>query len=193
MNEIGSLDQRSTAVLDFWFRELTPRQWFGSGAELDGIVSQRFAPLLDQAINGECDDWAATPRGRLALIVVLDQFSRHIYRNTANAFAQDRKAQMLCIEGIHNGMDGSLTSAERHFFYMPLMHSENAELQALSLEKFSALRNEAEAILGFAKGHASIVERFGRFPHRNKSLQRTSTPQEAEFLLSSENKFGGGG
>lgn len=193
MNETSSLNQHSAAVLDFWFRELTPRQWFGGGTELDEIVSQRFAPLLNQSIHGECDDWAATPRGRLALIILLDQFSRHVFRNTAESFAQDGKAQQLSVEGIRSGMDGNLTSVERHFFYMPLMHSEDAKLQALSIEKFTALRNEAEAILGFAKGHASIVERFGRFPHRNHALQRVSTPQEAEFLLSSENLFGGVG
>lgn len=87
-------------------------------------------------------------------------------------------------------MDAALTSAERHFFYMPLMHAEDRKLQALSIEKFTALRNEAEAILGFAKGHASMVERFGRFPYRNESLQRVPTPEEEQFLGSGENIFG---
>jgi len=185
-----NLNHQSTEVLDFWFRELTPRQWFRGGAELDVLVTRRFAPLLGTAIRNECDDWAATPRGRLALIILLDQFSRHVFRDTALSFAQDSKAQQLCIEGIESGMDTALTSAERHFFYMPLMHAEDMKLQALSIEKFATLKNEAEAILGFAKGHASMVERFGRFPHRNESLQRVSTPQEEEFLGSGENIFG---
>lgn len=185
-----NLNQQSTEVLDFWFRELTPQQWFRGGAELDELVTRRFTLLLGQAIRNECDDWTATARGRLALIIVLDQFSRHIFRDKGQSFAQDSKAQQLCIEGIENGMDAALTSTERHFFYMPLMHSEDMKLQALSIEKFTAQRNEAEAVLGFAKGHASMVERFGRFPHRNHSLQRVSTPQEEEFLRSSENIFG---
>lgn len=190
MNDNSLLNQQSTEILDFWFRELTPRQWFRGGAELDELVTRRFAPLLAKAIQNECDDWAITPRGRLALIILLDQFSRHVFRDKAESFAQDSKAQQLCIEGIQQGMDAALTSAERHFFYMPLMHSEDMKLQALSIEKFTALRNEAEAVLGFAKGHASMVERFGRFPHRNESLQRASTSQEVEFLRSSENIFG---
>lgn len=181
MNEIDALNRESVEVLDFWFRELTPRQWFGGETELDVAIRRRFAPLLQKATQDECDDWAATPRGRLALIVLLDQFSRHIHRNTPAAFAQDAKAQQLCLAGIAAGLDQQLTSAERHFFYMPLMHAESAELQALGVEKFTALRNEAEAILGFAKGHASIVERFGRFPHRNAALGRVSTPQEEAF------------
>lgn len=190
MNETSCLNQQSAEVLDFWFRELTPRQWFGGGVELDGLIGRRFAPLLHKAIQGGCDDWAPTPRGRLALIILLDQFSRHIFRNTADAFAQDGKAQQLCVDGIHGGMDGSLNAAERHFFYMPLMHAENLELQALSVEKFTALRNEADAILGFATGHAAIVERFGRFPHRNAALERISSLLEEAFLVSGENKFG---
>lgn len=190
MNDNSPLNQQSTEILDFWFRELTPRQWFCGGAELDELVTRRFAPLLAKAIQNECDDWAITPRGRLALIILLDQFSRHVFRDKAESFAQDSKAQQLCIEGIQQGMDAALTSAERHFFYMPLMHSEDMRHQALSVEKFTALRNEAESVLGFAKGHASMVERFGRFPHRNESLQRASTPQEVEFLRSSENIFG---
>lgn len=189
MNEIGFLQRECVQVLDFWFRELTPRQWFGGGAELDVMVRQRFAPLLSQAKRNECDDWAETPRGRLALIVLLDQFSRHIHRNTPDAFAQDAKAQQLCLDGIEAGVDQQLTSAERHFFYMPLMHAERLELQALGIEKFTALRNEAEAILGFALGHSSIVERFGRFPHRNATLGRVSTTQEEAFLASGENRF----
>lgn len=185
-----SLNHQSTEILDFWFRELTPRQWFRGGAELDEVVTRRFAPLLAKAIRNECDDWAATPRGRLALIILLDQFSRHVFRDTAQSFAQDSKAQQLCIEGIENGLDADLTSVERHFFYMPLMHSEDMKLQALSIEKFTALKNEAEAVLGFAKGHASMVERFGRFPHRNESLHRVSTQHEEAFLDSGENIFG---
>jgi uncharacterized protein (DUF924 family) len=190
MNDNSPLNQQSTEILDFWFRELTPRQWFRGGAELDELVTRRFAPLLAKAVQNECDNWAVTPHGRLALIILLDQFSRHVFRDKAESFAQDSKAQQLCLDGIQSAMDAGLNSAERHFFYMPLMHSEDMKHQALSVEKFTELRNEAESVLGFAKGHASMVERFGRFPHRNESLQRVSTPQEEVFLASNENIFG---
>jgi uncharacterized protein (DUF924 family) len=178
------MEDRYLRVLDFWFRELAPLQWFAGGAELDGVVRERFAALLEQARRGELDAWANTPRGRLALILVLDQFSRHVFRGRPEAFASDPKAQTLTREGLDAGMDQSLTSAERHFFYMPLMHAEDAELQALSVAKYSALRDEAARILDFAEQHRSIVVRFGRFPHRNAVLERAATAEEQRFLES---------
>lgn len=189
MKENSPIKQKYERVLDFWFRELSPRQWFGGGAELDLRIGEQFSIYLEHARQGACDEWSNTPRGRLALIVLLDQFSRHIFRGTPAAFAQDTKAQKLAADGIASGMDRQLTFAERHFFYMPLMHAEDMELQALSVEKFSALKNEAEAVLGIAKQHSSIVERFGRFPHRNAVLGRTSTAEEEAFLASKENRF----
>jgi uncharacterized protein (DUF924 family) len=170
------------AVLDFWFKELAPGQWFSGGAELDRIVRERFAGLLEEARRGAHDAWAGTPRGRLALILLLDQFSRHVFRGRAEAFDADAKAQRLSREGLDAGMDQRLTSAEKHFFYMPLMHAEDSELQALSVAKFKALKDEAASVLEFAEEHRSIVERFGRFPHRNETLQRASTEDERSFL-----------
>jgi uncharacterized protein (DUF924 family) len=152
-------------------------------------VRERFGDVLARARRGLCEAWAATPRGRLALIVVLDQFSRHIYRGTPDAFAQDAAAQVLCVDGIERGFDRVLTAAERHFFYMPLMHAEAAELQARSIEKFTELVREAESVLQFARDHQSVVARFGRFPTRNEALGRPTTPQEERFLASDEKTF----
>lgn len=176
-------------VLDFWFRELIPSQWFEGGAQLDDVVRQRFGALLGEAKTGVRDGWAAAPRGRLALILVLDQFSRHIFRGTAEAFAADGKAQTLSRDGIQVGMDRNLAPAEKHFFYMPLMHAENTDLQSLSVAKFTALRDEAEMILNYAKGHRATVTRFGRFPRRNAVLGRASTAEEKAFLAYDRNEF----
>jgi len=170
------------AVLDFWFRELTPRQWFMATAKLDQAIGRRFGAWVDQALRGALDAWATTPRGRLALILVLDQFPRNIHRGKPGAFAGDAMAQALVLEGLAAGMDKPLNLAERHFFYMPLMHAEDAELQALGLKKFGALQREAYSIARYAREHAATIERFGRFPSRNQALGRPSTAEELAFL-----------
>jgi len=184
------MESEFSAVIDFWFRELTPRQWFTEGGpRLDDRVRTRFGNLVEAARRGVLDHWARSPRGRLALIILLDQFPRHCFRGMPEAYASDAKAQALAAEGVAAHMDEQLTFAERQFFYMPLMHAEDRDLQALSLERFDALREAAEAVLGFASGHRKIVYRFGRFPHRNKVLGRASSPQEEAFLASDENTF----
>lgn len=170
-------------ILTFWFRELTPPQWFRDGRKLDDTIRERFGDLLEKAKRDELDAWTDSPSGRLALIILLDQFSRHIFRDTPEAYAGDKKAQQLTQEGIDIGMDQELeTPVKRHFFYMPLMHAEDKELQALGIVKFTANSKEFPGGLGAAKGHAAMVEQFGRFPHRNKILGRTSTPEELEFI-----------
>ena len=176
------MDERQTEVLDFWFRELTPDNWFAAGQKLDPVVRSRFGHLHDEAAAGLLHDWKATPLGRLALILVLDQFSRHIYRGTARAFAQDRQAQKLTLEGIATGADETLSFAHRHFFYMPLMHAEDPVLQEKSVERFTALRQFADDLLAFAQTHSDEISRFGRFPYRNDALSREPTGEEWEFL-----------
>lgn len=176
-------------VLNFWFRELAPRRWFGGGPELDDVIRTRFGALVEKAMQGTLDDWAASPRGCLALIILLDQFTRNIFRGQPEAFAGHVQAEALSQRAIREGMDKALTFAERQFLYMPLMHAEDPALQALSLEKFIELKKEADGILKFAQAHADIVDRFGRFPGRNKALGRTSTPEEEALLASGKGNF----
>ena len=176
------------AVLDFWFRELTPRHWFLGSAKLDAQMRRRFSAWVDAALKGELDAWAATPRGRLALILLLDQFTRNVHRGAPGAFAGDAKAQALVLEGLTAGMDNPLNLAERQFFYMPLVHAEDLELQALSLKKFAAFLREAQSIMNHQKDHAATIERFGRFPARNAALGSPSTAKEEEFVSQSGRK-----
>ena len=180
------MDRRQAEILDFWFRDLTPRQWFAEGKKLDPIMRDRFGALHEKAASGALDAWAETPLGRLALILLLDQFSRNIHRGTARAFATDAKTQRLAIDGIEAGMDEQLTISQRHFFYMPLMHAEDPALQAMSVERFAALKAAAEDTLRFAEKHRAEVERFGRFPHRNKALGRANSAEEDEFIASTK-------
>lgn len=176
------LDAGATRVLDFWFRELTPGDWFGGGAQLDEKVCARFGAVHAQALEGACDGWAETPLGRLALVIVLDQFSRHIHRDTAQAFAADRRAQELVLEGLEAGVDALLGFAHRHFFYMPLMHAEDTVLQARSVACFEDLNRFAGELLAFARSHEADIAAYGRFPYRNAALQRRSTNEEEDFL-----------
>jgi uncharacterized protein (DUF924 family) len=169
-------------VVDFWFRELEPRHWFLGSAKLDAQMRRRFGAWVDAALQGELDAWAATPRGLLALVLLLDQFTRNIHRGAAKAFAGDAKAQALVTEGLAAGMDKPLNLAEQHFFYMPLVHAEDPELQALSLKKFAAFLREAQSTVSHQKEHAAIIDRFGRFPARNAALGRASTAEEKAFL-----------
>jgi uncharacterized protein (DUF924 family) len=170
------------AVIDFWFRELDPRQWFSANRKLDEAMRGRFGAAVEAALSGELDVWTVTPRGRLALILLLDQFPRNIHRGAAKAYAGDVRAQRLVLEGLAAGVDRQLNIAERHFFYMPLMHAEAASLQALSLTKFAAIAREARSIVRYARDHAATIERFGRFPARNAAVGRRSTPEEEATL-----------
>jgi uncharacterized protein (DUF924 family) len=169
-------------VLDFWFRELGPHDWFRGGEALDTAVRDRFGALHSLAEAGALDDWAQTPRGRVALILLLDQVSRNIHRGTARAFACDARAQALAVEGIAAGMDTNLTFDQRHFFAMPLMHAEDSALQAQSVAHFAALADHAANVLRFAQGHHDEIARFGRFAGRNAALGRTTTDAERAFL-----------
>jgi uncharacterized protein (DUF924 family) len=187
-------------VLDFWFGACGPdgaldpakrKMWFGDGRAHDAAIREQFGALHGRAGRGELDgEWAATPQGRLALVVVLDQFSRHIHRDSPAAYAQDAAAQRLVAEGLDRRLDRQMIPAGRAFFYMPLEHAEDVELQRLGVRCFDGLahtvapgyRQEYESFLDFARRHLEIIERFGRFPHRNAALRRASTPQEIEFL-----------
>lgn len=187
-------------LLAFWFGDeaddvlRATRQaplWWGKSSETDALLASRFGEQAEAAAEGCLAHWADLPSGRLALILLLDQLPRNIHRGTPAAFAQDPLARDLCLKGLSIGADKSLSPLERVFFYLPLEHAESREQQARSVALFEALAAEqagtpAQATFAgftdFARRHQVIIERFGRFPHRNDILGRTSTPEEAAFL-----------
>lgn len=186
-------------VLDFWFGDTLQRDWpeqdrsalwFGGGPELDAQISARFGPLVDAALDGSLFDWEARLDTRLALIVLLDQLSRNVFRGTASAFAGDGRAQKLVLQTLALSQDADLPRVGRVFLYMPLMHAESVALQHECVRLFTALweGSPPELLdtladhLRFARQHRDIIEKFGRFPHRNAVLGRPNTPAEEVFL-----------
>ena len=167
-------------ILAFWFTELTPKQHYAKDAALDEAIRTRFGDTLEAAARCELFAWRTTPEGRLAEILVLDQFSRNVYRDTARAFAQDALALALAQELVASGQDRNLPLAQRSFAYMPYMHSESALVHAQAVELFS--QPGLEDTLRFELRHKEIIDRFGRYPHRNALLSRASSPEELAFL-----------
>ena len=178
---------RFEEVLDFWFRQLSPEDWFNGGDAVDERIRHRFAELHESLMNQVPERWRASARGMLAAVIALDQFPRNMYRGTARAFAADGAALALATEAIARGFDGEFPAAERKFLYMPFQHSEDSAAQERSLELFANLENEQD--LTYARRHKEIVDRFGRFPHRNAALGRASTPEEVEFLKEPGSSF----
>jgi len=200
---------RIDKILSFWFkeRELTAPQidgrmdtWFGEDKLFDQVIASEFANDVEDASNGNLDHWARQPNGLLALILLLDQFRRNIHRNSPDAYAKDRVALKLCVEGVMAKKDSGLSPIQRAFFYMPLQHAESRKVQKKSVEIYSrlskavspTLRETFDTIAQFAELHADIVEQFGRFPHRNKMLNRSNTPQEDEYLAGDNPGLGQG-
>lgn len=194
------------AILDFWFGAnpddgAMPKEraklWWSKNKEVDDEIRRRFENHVVMAVSGELNDWLSTPRGRLALIILTDQFPRNIYRDTARAFSCDAQALTWCIEGLERGVDRDLRPIERVFFYLPLEHAESLEHQELSVQCFSELiaivsaeqKSTFEEYLDYAIRHRQIIQRFGRFPHRNKILGRESTPEEVGFLSEPGSSF----
>jgi uncharacterized protein (DUF924 family) len=167
-------------ILHFWFTELTPKHHFAKDAALDETIRTRFGATLEAAAKCELFAWRATPDGRLAEVLVLDQFSRNVYRDTARAFAQDALALALAQELVASGQDRSLPLAQRSFAYMPYMHSESALVHTQAVALFA--QPGMEDTLRFELMHQSIIDRFGRYPHRNAILGRESRPEELSFL-----------
>ena len=174
-------------ILHFWFTELTPKQHFAKDPSLDETIRTRFGATLEAAARCELFAWRATPEGRLAEIVLLDQFSRNVYRDTARAFAQDALALALAQELVASGQDRSLPLAQRSFAYMPYMHSESALVHAQAVTLFS--QPGMEDTLRFELRHQAIIARFGRYPHRNAILSRSSTTAELAFLSEPGSSF----
>lgn len=194
-------------VLDFWFagRSMdSPRvdsrmdRWFGVDEDLDNQIRDEFGDLVEQASDGELLDWTETAEGRLALIILLDQFRRSIYRNSPDAFMQDHLALKICIEGTIDGCHKELTPIQNLFFFMPMQHAESLAVQKKSVGIFTALaesvtetlRETFETTAQFAELHHDIVAWFGRFPHRNAILGRPNTAAEATYLAGDSPTFG---
>jgi uncharacterized protein (DUF924 family) len=194
-------------VLEFWFEGTgmdSPRvdsrmdRWFGVDDGLDRQIQREFGDLVQLASEQKLMDWADTPDGRLALIILIDQFRRNIYRNTAEAFTMDPLALKLCIDGTVNGAHKKLSAMQRLFFFMPLQHSESVPVQQKSVGIFQALADDATDTLRetflttaqFAELHHDIVVEFGRFPHRNNILGRQNTEAETAYLASETPTFG---
>ena len=175
------------AVLRFWFVELEPRDWWRKDPELDQRIASRFGALLETAAAGALVEWRTTPRGRLAEIIVLDQFSRNIHRGSAEAFANDALALRLAEEAVATGAALELPVEERRFVYMPYMHSESAAVHETAMRLFATPGLEKN--LDFERRHKAVIDRFGRFPHRNALLGRESTAEEIEFLKQPGSSF----
>ena len=174
-------------ILTFWFEELSPRQHFAKDTALDEAIRTRFGNTLQAAARCELFAWRASPQGRLAEIVVLDQFSRNVYRDTPRAFAQDALALVLAQELVASGQDRSLPLAQRSFAYMPYMHSESALMHAQAVALFD--QPGMEEPYRFELHHQSIIDRFGRYPHRNALLGRMSSAEELAFLSGPGSSF----
>jgi len=191
-------------VREFWFgalpmsaQELHRREqlWFAAGPpelreQCDELIRARFEPMIERAAHGQLASWADSPRRRLSLIILLDQFPRNVYRGTARAFAHDSQALGLALSGMQSAADGALDVVERMFFYMPLQHAESREVQDESVAAYRRLLTEApqelrgafESALQWAQWHRALIEQFGRFPHRNRALGRGNTPDEEAWL-----------
>jgi len=176
-----------TTVLKFWFEEIDPRKWWSSEPTFDELIRRRFEQLLRQATLGELYEWRASAQGRLAEIIVLDQFSRNIYRNTPQSFAQDPAALILAQDAVATGAHKELTATERTFLLLPYMHSESKLIHAQGEALFREYAPAAN--YDFELRHKAIVDRFGRYPHRNIILNRESTPEEIEFLKQPGSSF----
>jgi uncharacterized protein (DUF924 family) len=167
-------------ILKFWFEEIESAQWWKKDEDFDRALIARFSDIHARAARCELFDWRADPRGRLAEIIVLDQFSRNMFRDTPLAFANDALALALAQEAVAAGADEALSPVQRSFLYMPYMHSESLKIHEIAVELFR--RNGIQGNLDFELKHKAIIERFGRYPHRNSILGRASTEDEIEFL-----------
>jgi uncharacterized protein (DUF924 family) len=180
---------QSAEVLQFWFEDIEHSYWFKKDPEFDQQLQDRFGEALLQAKAGQLDHWHATAEGSLALIVVLDQFSRNCHRESPDSFAADAKAQSLTVDGIEKGFDTALTLEQRSFYYLPLRHAEDLGLQRLGLQKTREINAEGYGSDKYALNHLELIERFGRFPHRNEVLGRECTEEEQDYLDAGNSGF----
>lgn len=197
-NVFQATDSRSRDVLDFWFGPAgsaghgKPRQcWFVKDAAFDEAIRARFLGLWEAASRGDLKAWREAPASALALVIVLDQFSRNLFRDDARAFGCDAQALAVARELVAQGHDRAMACVERWFAYLPFEHSESLDDQERSLQLFGSLSQDpgSASAIDYARRHADIIRRFGRFPHRNAILGRDSTPEEAEFLRQPGSRF----
>lgn len=176
------IEEQASELLNFWFSEPINQHWFKSTPAIDRDIAQRYTKLWQQAANGELDHWLQSPQTCLALIILLDQLPLNMFRGQAKSFATEKQAIDACLYGLTQGYDQQLTQPQQAFFYMPLMHSEQLAHQQRSVELYqqAGLENNFR----FARHHCELIERFGRFPHRNAILDRTSTAEEIHYLQS---------
>jgi len=167
-------------VLRFWFEELQPNDWFAGKPELDDLIWDRFGDLRQELKAAPPDPAALDARGHVAAVIVFDQFSRNMFRKSPEAFATDTLALGLAQDAVERNLDLALHPREQHMLYMPFMHAEDGAMQAKALELFTNIG--VPGLLKYAEQHKAVIDRFGRFPHRNKALKRQSTPEEIAFL-----------
>ncbi len=179
--------ENADAVLAFWFKECKPEQWFKKDDIFDAAIRTRFEPTIISSLEGKNDSWANNATDCLALIILLDQFTRNIYRETPRAFSGDDMALALSFRSIERGYLDHADANQRHFMLMPLMHSEDLAVQDIALPLFETHTNART--IDYAQQHRDIIARFGRFPHRNNILGRPSSPQETEFLIQPGSSF----
>ena len=169
-------------ILKFWFEETEPAQWFQKNSDFDEEIRSRFEPDYTMAVNGIYDGWMTSDKGCLALIILLDQFPRNMYRDTPKMFATDHKALNVAKHAISKNFDQMLGIDEKAFLYLPLEHSEELDDQNTSVLLFEALKDDNPVYFDYAKRHFDVIKKFGRFPHRNAILERQNTKMEEEYL-----------
>jgi uncharacterized protein (DUF924 family) len=184
-------DEAIGAVLDFWFVENGPKQWFTHDPGFDAAIRDRFEGLVDQATNGALSHWRETARGTLAEIIVLDQFPRNLYRGDARAFGCDSLALEAAVQALQNKVDQGLSELERVFLFLPFEHSEATEDQETSVRLYGTLSDDSYP--DWAESHKTVIDRFGRYPHRNAVMGRPSTAEELAFLEEEGSSFYGPG
>lgn len=181
MNNVPAIQIQE--ILTFWFTEITPKQHFIKDLDFDALITSRFEWVYNRVVSGDTTAWSDTPEWLLAQIIVLDQFSRNMFRWDAKSFEHDHLALELAQRAVKTGMDKQLPADQRVFIYMPYMHSESRDVHATALQIFTQYGNENN--LKYEINHKAIIDQFGRYPHRNEVLGRVSTPEEVEFLKTS--------
>jgi len=169
-------------ILHFWFEETKPQQWFQTNPEFDALIQERFSEAYTMAKDGMFEDWKKDSDGCLALCLLLDQFPRNMFRGTPEAFATDGKALLIAKHAVSKGFDQLLAPIKRRFLYLPYEHSENLSDQKKCVELFEKMKSDDPLGYDYAVRHLEVIEKFGRFPHRNEILERENTPEEEEYL-----------